>query len=123
MDPSNATYSDTDVLSLTTEVEGHVVTVTVRGELDAVSAKALSSCLADVLADAAGRRILIDLENLEHFGSAGIAVLVQSHRRAHEQGVPFRVITGDNAIVTRPLATMRLDNVLRLYRTRDGALA
>ena len=123
MDPSNATFSETDGLSLATEVEGHVVTITARGELDAVSAKALNTCIADVLADAAGRRILIDLGQLEHFGSAGIAVLVQSHRRAHEQGVPFRVITGDNAIVTRPLATMRLDNVLRLYPDRASALA
>lgn len=123
MDQDVAPSSDTEGLSLATEVEGHVITITVRGELDADTAMALSSRMATALAEAAGRRILIDLQQLEHFGSAGIAVLVQAHRRAHERGVPFRVITGDNTIVTRPLATMRLDSVLRLYPTRASALA
>jgi anti-anti-sigma factor len=75
-------------LALATEVEPHVITITVRGELDALSAMALSSRIAVALAEAAGRRILIDLEHVEHFGSAGIAILGQAHRRAHEQGVP-----------------------------------
>jgi anti-sigma B factor antagonist len=123
MDPDDAQCSDTGGLSLATEVEAHVITIIVRGELDANNAMALSSRMTVALDEAAGRRILIDLEQLEHFGSAGIAVLVQAHRRAHERGVPFRVITGDNAIVTRPLATMKLDNVLRLYPTRATALA
>jgi len=123
MDPDNAAYSDTDGLSLATEAGPHVITITVRGELDALSAMTLSSRIAVALAEAAGRRILIDLERVEHFGSAGIAILVQAHRRAHERAVPFRVITGHNTIVTRPLITMRLDNVLRLYPTRATALA
>ena len=123
MNQEGVLCSDTDGLSLATEVDGHVITITVRGELDAVSAMALRSRMADALAEAAGRRILIDLRQVEHFGSAGIAILVQAHRRAHERGVPFRVITGDNSIVTGPLVTMKLDNVLRLYPTRATALA
>lgn len=123
VDQDDAPCSDPGGLSLATEVEPHVITITVRGELDAVAARVLSSRLAVAVAGAAGRRILVDLQQLEHFGSAGIAILVQAHRRAHDQGVPFRVITGDNTIVTRPLVTMKLDNVLRLYSTRATALA
>lgn len=123
MDPDHGLSPDTGELSLATEVEAHVITITVRGELDAVTAMELSSRLTELLAEAAGKRILVDVQHLEHFGSAGIAVLVQAHRRAASQGIPFRVITGDNAIVTRPLATMKLDSVLRLYPTRANALA
>jgi anti-anti-sigma factor len=123
VDPHDAPCFDSDELTLATEVEAHVITITVRGELDAVSAMTLNSCVADAVTGAAGRRILIDLEQVEHFGSAGIAVLVQAHRRAHERGVPFRVITGNNTIVTRPLVAMKLDDVLRLYSTRATALA
>lgn len=122
VDPDDAPRFDSDELTLDTELEAHVITITVRGELDAVSAMTFNACVARALTEAAGRRILIDLEKVEHFGSAGIAVLVQAHRRAHEQGVPFRVITGDNRVVTRPLVTMNLDNVLRLYSTRATAL-
>jgi anti-anti-sigma factor len=123
VDPHDAPSFDSNELTLATEVEAHIITITVRGELDAVSAMTLNACVTRALTEAAGRRILIDLEQVEHFGSAGIAILVQAHRRAHEQGVPFRVITGDNTIVTRPLAAMKLDNVLRLYSTRATALA
>jgi anti-sigma B factor antagonist len=123
MDSDDALCSEDGGLSMGTEIGAHVITITVRGELDADSAMALSARITAALDEAAGRRILIDLAQLEHFGSAGIAILVQAHRRAHERGVPFRVITGDNTVVTRPLATMRLDNVLRLYSTRATALA
>ena len=115
--------SDTAGLLLTSDVEPHIITITAHGELDAVSAMAFSSRMAVALHEAAGRRILIDLTRLDHFGSAAIAILLQAHRQAHHQGVPFRVITGDNPIVTRPLVTMKLDSVLRLYPTRATALA
>lgn len=61
------------------------VTVSVRGELDIVTAPRLEQCLKE-LASMGMRNVTVDLEGVEFIGSAGLAILINAHDRAEIQG-------------------------------------
>jgi anti-sigma B factor antagonist len=63
----------------------HVVRV--RGELDAATAAALQSELADTVAQAEGR-IVIDLTEVPFVDSSGLGALVAVRKRALDGGTP-----------------------------------
>jgi anti-anti-sigma factor len=90
--------------------------------LDVFTAPVLDFDIGRVFADPGPRCVLVDLTRLEYFGSAGVAVLLQTYKRSRDLGVPLRVITGGNPLVTRPLQMMGLEQVLRLHSTRMDAL-
>jgi ABC-type transporter Mla MlaB component len=55
-----------------------------------------------VLATAAGQAerptpVVVDLSELTHLGSVGLAVLTQFHRRCMGKGTPLRVVFGELA--------------------------
>lgn len=62
-----------------------VVTVTIHGELDLLSAPTLRDQIADVRADKPSG-IVIDLSQMEFMDSSGLGVLVQLARQANEEG-------------------------------------
>lgn len=102
--------------------EPSAVVITITGEIDGKSAAEVTSAIADAMVIAAGRHILVDVQGLSYFDSAGIAGLLRAHLHAVENGLPLRLITGTNSRVIRPLTMMGLDQVLRLCPDRASAL-
>jgi anti-sigma B factor antagonist len=63
---------------------GDVVTLTVRGEVDLASARALERDLRD--AECTARRIVLDLAGVEFIDCIGIHVLMDAQARAQSNG-------------------------------------
>lgn len=70
--------------------EGTAVVLTVRGELDLVSAPALRGKLHDATAGSPGE-VVVDLERLDFLDSTGISVLVDALKRAEDAGGRMRL--------------------------------
>lgn len=102
--------------------EPTAVVITIAGEIDGTNAAQLTSELTEAMTTAAGRHILVDVQELSYFDSAGIAGLLRAHLKAVENGHSLRLITGSNKRVIRPLTMMGLDHVLRLCPDKATAL-
>jgi anti-anti-sigma factor len=70
-------------LEVNESTDGAITIMALRGRLDSVSAPALGERLSGALA-AQGRRLLIELSQLEYISSAGFRVLLLAVRRAAE---------------------------------------
>lgn len=85
-------------LTLSTRVVGGVPVVAARGPVDLATAGALSGAIAGVSASArqAGR-LVVDLREATHVGSAGVSVLTTLDRRSRAQGTSLRVLVGPDS--------------------------
>lgn len=90
-------------VSISTERNGGVATVSVGGELDLASApqadqEIRAAAEADGVTD-----VVVDLSKLGFLDSSGIAVLLRGRRVAEASGVTYRV-TGPSGMVRQVLA-------------------
>lgn len=87
-------------------------TLTVRGELDALSAPDLRPLLDQVVADQCGR-VVVDLSDLRLVDSSGIGALVSLYKRvrAHGGSVAFTGVSAQPLVIFKLL---RLDVVFGL---------
>lgn len=100
------------------------VVVRAKGEVDSGTVGELVGQLdAAVRAAAshAARLLIIDLQELTYFGSAGLNAVLDCHRRGIESRVPVRLVA-DNSLVVRPIQVTNMDSVLELYPTVSDAL-
>lgn len=79
-------------------VEQEIPVLHVAGDVDLSTGPQFTA----VLATAAGQAdrptpVVVDLSELTHLGSVGLAVLTQFHRRCQGKGTPLRVVLGDLA--------------------------
>jgi anti-sigma B factor antagonist len=99
-----------------------VPVVTAPAEIDVTTAEQLRM----VLLHSAARghnTVVVDMTRTRFCDSAGLTVLVRSHKRAVAEGGELRlVITADGA-VARIFAITRLDLVIPLFSSLDEALA
>ncbi|MCV7257733.1 STAS domain-containing protein [Mycobacterium shimoidei] len=113
-----------ELLAVDSEVLPDAVVVHAKGEVDSSTVKQLVSNLDDALDRAethSARLLVIDLQGLTYFGSAGLNAVLDCHRRGAEEGTSVRVVA-DNDLVVRPIEVTNLDSVLELYRTLSDAL-
>ncbi len=112
-----------DLLTVSTEVRGHAVIVHVIGEVDMTTGPELERELtaARSLAGVAPGAVVIDLDRVGFFGSAGLALLVATRQACQEQGLQLHVVAASQ-VVLRPLQVTGLDHVFDIVATVDDAL-
>jgi len=69
----------------------------------------------------ASRLLIIDLQAVTYFGSAGLNAVLDCHRRGLQAGTSVRLVA-DSGLVVRPIEVTNLDSVLELYPTLPDAL-
>lgn len=114
-----------DILEIVSDVRDDVVVVRVAGAVDSGTVHALASALDAAVAEAAqhpARVLVVEMEQVTYFGSAGLNALLVSSEHGGARGVAVHLVA-TNAEVTRPIEVTRLDTVLRPYRTVDEAVA
>lgn len=95
--------------------------LTVRGELDLVTAPQLAESIDAAMAAHTPAALIIDLADVPFLASVGMTVLI----RACEQlgtSVRFSVVA-DGPATSRPLTMMGLDRVFAMYSDLDTAVA
>lgn len=108
--------------SLRVKVESQDATtvLAVSGEIDMVTAPELEQAVERALTSGPST-LVVDLAQVTFLASAGLAVLVRSHKRAG-QATSLRIVA-DNVHTQRPLQLMGLDQELSTYASRDEALS
>lgn len=113
-----------DLLRVDYEILPEAVVLHVKGEVDSSTAGELVSVLDAALQQAgtqASGLLIIDLQAVTYFGSAGLNAVLDCHRRGQQAGTSVRLVA-DNGLVVRPIEVTNLDSVLELYRTLPDAL-
>lgn len=113
-----------ELLVVDYEVRPEAVVVRANGEVDSSTAAELTSHLDAALQQAgsqASRLVIIDLQAVTYFGSAGLNAVLDCHRQGLEAGTSVRLVA-DNGLVVRPIEVTNLDSVLELYPTVGDAL-
>jgi anti-sigma B factor antagonist len=105
----------------TTEVDRTDVAVLVlTGEIDAVTAgPTRARTLAAV--DAYPTALVLDLSDVDFFGSNGIAIVLETAQRAELRGIPFAVVASRH-LVLRPLQVTGVDAQLTIHPDLATAL-
>ncbi|BBZ10832.1 STAS domain-containing protein [Mycobacterium branderi] len=113
-----------DLLAVACDVLPEAVVVHVKGEVDSSNVGGLISELGAALRQAAthaARRLVIDLQALTYFGSAGLNAVLDCHRQGADAGTSVRLVA-DNVLVTRPIEVTNLHHVLQIFPTLTDAL-
>jgi anti-anti-sigma factor len=113
-----------DLLVVDYEVRPEAVVLQAKGEVDSSTAGDLTSQLDTALQQAgthASRLLIIDLQAVTYFGSAGLNAILDCHRQGLQAGTSVRLVA-DNGLVVRPIEVTNLDSVLELYPTLPDAL-
>ena len=112
-------------LTVQAEVVLDAVVVRVAGEVDAASSEALRTGLRAAVPTASrqpARILVIDLEGVSYFGSAGLNAMLDCRDEASAQGVAVRLVS-TNPVVTRPIEVTGLDEMLPVHPTLAAALS
>jgi len=80
-----------------TQVSDLAITVTIRGELDLLSAPALERAL-ERLPESEADLIILDLRGLEFMDSTGLHLLVQAQVKAQQSGRRLALIKGGEQV-------------------------
>jgi anti-anti-sigma factor len=113
-----------DLLVVDSEVRPEAVVVQATGEVDSSTANDLTAHLDAALQQAgnqASRLLIIDLQGVTYFGSAGLNAVLDCHKQGQQAGTSVRLVA-DNGLVVRPIEVTNLDSVLELYPTLPDAL-
>lgn len=100
---------------------GHLVVVTVFGDVDALTAPQLRHQLDQAFAEAGAEAVVVDLTEVTFLGSRGLSTLVDAHRDASAIA-PLRVVVDHTRPVIRPLQVSGLADVLTLFNYVEEAL-
>jgi anti-anti-sigma factor len=112
---------------LSTEVleraEWSAVVVVARGELDSQTIPELNLAVNEAFSRKGVRCVVLDLDQIVFFGSAGVAFLTQADTEARARSIGFRLVVPPTSRVHRVLDVMGLIRLMALYPTRDRALS
>ena len=112
--------SDNPICEVREPLPGCVV-VTVTGEVDAHSAPQFQEALLAALARAA-RRLVVDLDDVTFFDSAGIRTLITLRQRAGERTDRVRLVMPRRTGVRRALDISSVDRLFGVADSVDRAL-
>jgi anti-anti-sigma factor len=113
-----------ELLVVDSEVRPEAVLVHASGEIDSSTAGELRSRLESALNEADGqesRLLVIDLQGVTYFGSAGLNAILDCHKQGLRSGTTVRLVA-ENDLVVRPIEVTNLDSLLDLYPTLPDAL-
>ncbi|RRQ25290.1 STAS domain-containing protein [Rhodococcus sp. Eu-32] len=117
------TIDDAGAGSLEVSVTQHEETIvlSVRGEVDLVTAPQLTESIDAVLAEHAPPALIIDLTDVPFLASVGMTVLLDASRRVTD-ATEFAVVA-DGPTTARPLTLLGLDQEMTLYTDVATAVA
>ncbi len=107
------------------EAREDAVLVRVQGDVDSITVGELRSQLTAALELAAthpARLLVIDLQPVTFFGSAGLNAIFDCREFGQAAGTSVRLVVADNDYVRRPLEVTKLDRVFEVHRTLPDAL-
>ncbi len=107
------------------EASEDAVLVRVQGDVDSITVGQLSSQLTaalDLAATHPARLLVIDLQPVTFFGSAGLNAIFDCRELGLAAGTSVRLVVADNDYVLRPLEVTKLDHVFEVHRTLTDAL-
>jgi anti-sigma B factor antagonist len=107
------------------EASEDAVLVRVQGDVDSITVGELSSQLTAALELAAthpARLLVIDLQPVTFFGSAGLNAIFNCRELGLAAGTSVRLVVADNDYVLRPLEVTKLDQIFEVHRTLTDAL-
>jgi len=114
-----------ELLDIARDAGDAAITMQVRGEVDSSTVDGLGAELTAAVAEAQthpARTLIVDLNGVTYFGSAGLNALLDVTQRGETGGVAVRLVA-TNAEVVRPIEVTGLDHILRLHRSVDEAQA
>jgi anti-sigma B factor antagonist len=97
-----------------------VTLLSVRGELDALTAQKLVEAIAGALTKVQVG-LIVELSEVTFLATAGVTALLDGQRVARSSGKQFGVIA-DGPAASRPLTVTGADRMLDLYPTVDAAM-
>lgn len=101
--------------------DGETLVLRVTGDLDVLTAPTLGTHLDVALSSPISTSVVIvDLTGVEFLSSAGISVLVETHRLTASTDLSLRVVA-EGPATSRPLQLMRLDEIIDLYSSVEDA--
>ncbi|WP_264068940.1 STAS domain-containing protein [Mycolicibacterium komossense] len=100
---------------------GRTAVLSVRGDIDALTAPQLTEKILDVSAEQPSVMI-IDLSAVEFLASAGITVLVSAHEYVTSKVNAGFAVVADGPTTSRPLKLMSIDSIIRLFPQLQDAL-
>lgn len=112
--------SGSAALTVVTVEREKLAILTVRGNIDVLTAPQLSEAVTQAIAGQP-RGLIIDLTSTDFLASAGMTALITAHDAIAPTGL-FGVVA-DGPSTSRPLQLMGLDQTLTLYPTLDQAIA
>lgn len=110
------------LLRISSRRAGDALVVLLRGEIDAFTAPKLHIAMTELLRQATGELIVVDLTEVSFLGSRGVAALVDAATTAGRRHRQLRLVVGGSRPVLRPLHVLGLDSVLALCDTVAEAL-
>jgi anti-sigma B factor antagonist len=113
-----------ELLAVDHEAREDAVLVRVKGDVDSSTVDELTAHLTAALKLAAthpARLVIVDLQPVTFFGSAGLNAVLDCHEEGKETGTSVRLVA-DHDIVLRPIEVTELDRILELYPTLSDAL-
>lgn len=111
------------LMTVAREDRGGCLVLAVRGEVDLSTGGRLAEAGGEVLREAGGRPVVLDMLGVEFLSSSGLGVLVSLNDEARAIATPLRVVVDQERPVMRPIRTMGLEDVLTMFGTVDEAVA
>ncbi|MCG7592965.1 STAS domain-containing protein [Mycobacterium sp. C3-094] len=99
--------------------DGTTVVLQVEGDLDVLTAPTLGTHLDVALSDSL-TLLIVDITGVGFLSSAGISMLVETHRLTEKAGISLRVVA-EGPATARPLRMMKIDEIIDLYPTLSDA--
>ncbi|KZS66650.1 STAS domain-containing protein [Mycobacterium ostraviense] len=113
-----------DLLTVGHEVCQDAVVVRAEGDVDSTTVDELTAHLTAALQLAAthpARLVVIDLQPVTFFGSAGLNAVLDCHEQGIAAGTSVRLVASHGQ-VTQPIEVTELDRILEIYPTLSQAL-
>lgn len=118
-DPASA--EGTEKVSTSLQWHGRTAVLAITGEVDMVTAPQVQGELTSTLEEQRPPVLVVDLEHVDFFASAGLSALVAAYQQA-EESTSLRVVAGNSA-TARPLRVTALDRKIAVYSSRQEALS
>lgn len=113
-----------DLLAVEHDVCQDAVVVHAKGDVDSSTVQELTAHLSAALELAgnhAARLVVVDLQAVTFFGSAGLNALLDCHQHGKAAGILVRLVA-DHGQVIQPIQVTELDRILDIYPTLSRAL-